>query len=169
MDPWVLCDKTFPGDMPCVRVRNLQLGNLQQTNTTELRVLLLWRGIMTSATLREANILLGLAYNVRGLIHYHHDRKHGGIQAHKNLFKPPHHQSPVWWLMNFIRVTYGSRNDSKTATPPRPTPAWLIAHKSWGHKAHCTSCRQLNSLESILSKWLPPKTLPGSMAGFCFF
>jgi hypothetical protein len=36
---------------------------------------------MTKATLIKANILLGLAYSFRGLIHYHLSRKHGGIQA----------------------------------------------------------------------------------------
>jgi hypothetical protein len=33
------------------------------------------------ATLIKDNIELGLAYSFRGLVHYHHCRKHGGMQA----------------------------------------------------------------------------------------
>ena len=36
---------------------------------------------MTMATLIKDNIELGLAYSFRGLVHYHHGRKHGGMQA----------------------------------------------------------------------------------------
>jgi hypothetical protein len=36
---------------------------------------------MTKATLIKANILLGLAYSFRGLVHYHHGRKHGNVQT----------------------------------------------------------------------------------------
>jgi hypothetical protein len=35
---------------------------------------------MTIATLRKANIQLGLAYSFRSSGHYQHDKKHGGIQ-----------------------------------------------------------------------------------------
>jgi hypothetical protein len=34
---------------------------------------------MTEATLIKDNILLGLAYRFRGLLHYHHGRKHGRV------------------------------------------------------------------------------------------
>ena len=34
--------------------------------------------------------------------------------------------------------------------------------QSWEPGAYCTACRQLNRLESILSKWLWSKCLPGS-------
>jgi hypothetical protein len=33
---------------------------------------------MTKTTLTQANISLGLPYRFRGLVHYHHGRKHGG-------------------------------------------------------------------------------------------
>ena len=36
---------------------------------------------MIIATLINENILLGLAYSFRNLVHYHHGRKHGGMQA----------------------------------------------------------------------------------------
>jgi hypothetical protein len=36
---------------------------------------------MTDATLIVENIPLGLAYSFRGSVHYHHGRKHGGMQA----------------------------------------------------------------------------------------
>ena len=36
---------------------------------------------MIKATLIKANISLGLAYCFRGLIHYHHSRKHGSMPA----------------------------------------------------------------------------------------
>jgi len=36
---------------------------------------------MTTATLIKENISLGLAYSSQGLVHYHHGRKHGGLQT----------------------------------------------------------------------------------------
>jgi hypothetical protein len=36
---------------------------------------------MTRAILKKPNIKLGLAYSFRGLVHYHHGRKHGSMQA----------------------------------------------------------------------------------------
>ena len=71
---------------------------------------------------------------------------------------------------NMGKVTYGSRNDSTTATLPKSTPAWGDSSQSWEPGAHSTTCRQLNRLESVLSrypKW--KKSLPGSAAAFCFF
>jgi hypothetical protein len=35
---------------------------------------------MTTETLIKEIISLGLAYSIRGLVHYHHDGKHGGMQ-----------------------------------------------------------------------------------------
>jgi hypothetical protein len=42
---------------------------------------------MTMTTLTEENISLGLAYSFRDLVHYHHDRKHGGMLADMVLKK----------------------------------------------------------------------------------
>jgi hypothetical protein len=42
---------------------------------------------MSKATLIKRNISLGLAYRFRGSIHYHHDEKHGSIQADMVLEK----------------------------------------------------------------------------------
>jgi hypothetical protein len=42
---------------------------------------------MTQATLTKANISFELAYSFRYLVHYHHDRKHGNIQADMILGK----------------------------------------------------------------------------------
>jgi hypothetical protein len=36
---------------------------------------------MTKATLTKDNVYLELAYGLRGSVHYHHGRKHGGMQA----------------------------------------------------------------------------------------
>jgi hypothetical protein len=36
---------------------------------------------MTVATFIKENIELGMVFNFRGLVHYLHDRKHGGKQA----------------------------------------------------------------------------------------
>jgi hypothetical protein len=44
---------------------------------------------MTTATLIKENISLGLAYSFRGLVHYHHERKHGRIQA--DMVRVLHH------------------------------------------------------------------------------
>lgn len=35
---------------------------------------------MTKATIKKENTYLGLAYGFRGLVHYHHGRKHGILQ-----------------------------------------------------------------------------------------
>jgi hypothetical protein len=36
---------------------------------------------MTKASLIKENVQFGFVYNFRGLVHYHHGRKHGNIQA----------------------------------------------------------------------------------------
>ena len=42
---------------------------------------------MTKATLIFGQHLIGLSYNVRGSVHYHHGRKHGSVQADMVLEK----------------------------------------------------------------------------------
>jgi hypothetical protein len=42
---------------------------------------------MTMATLTKKNISLRLAYRFKGLVHYYHGRKHGGMQADMALEK----------------------------------------------------------------------------------
>jgi hypothetical protein len=37
--------------------------------------------MMTKATLTKDSIELGLAYRLRGSVHYHHGRKHGSVWA----------------------------------------------------------------------------------------
>ena len=46
-----------------------------------VKISLLWRDSMTTATLLKENISLGLAYSFKGSVHCHHGRKHGSIQA----------------------------------------------------------------------------------------
>jgi hypothetical protein len=46
-----------------------------------VRVLMLGRDTMTTATLTKDNIYLGLAYRFRSLVHYHPGQKHGRIQV----------------------------------------------------------------------------------------
>lgn len=43
---------------------------------------------MTKATFIKESISLGLTYSFRGLGHYHHDRKHGSLQADMVLGSP---------------------------------------------------------------------------------
>jgi hypothetical protein len=43
---------------------------------------------MTKASLIKENIDLGLAYCFRGLVHSHHDGKHGSVQADIVLEEP---------------------------------------------------------------------------------
>jgi hypothetical protein len=43
---------------------------------------------MPKATLVKANISLGLAYNVRGFVCYHHGGKHGSTKADMMLEEP---------------------------------------------------------------------------------
>jgi len=52
-----------------------------KTLLSSLGFLLLWRDTRTKATLIKANMKLGLAPRFRGLVHYHHSRKHGSVQA----------------------------------------------------------------------------------------
>jgi len=46
-----------------------------------------WRDPMNTAALINGDISLGLAYRFRGLVHYHHGRKHNGTQADTMLEK----------------------------------------------------------------------------------
>ena len=57
-------------------------------------------------------------------------------------------------------VAYRRRNDSETFASPKPALACMTAHKAGNW-----SFEQLNSLESVLSKGLWSKSLPGSWAG----
>lgn len=45
---------------------------------------------------------------------------------------------------NMWRVTYSSRNKSKTTESPQLIPVLVTAYKSSKSGAHCTACRQLN-------------------------
>ena len=44
---------------------------------------------MTMTALIKENIKLGLAYSFRGLVYYHHGKKHGSAQADTVLEKEP--------------------------------------------------------------------------------
>lgn len=51
-------------------------------NTSVLATALLKRRVtMTLANLIKEIISLGLAYNLIGIVHYHHDGEHGGRQT----------------------------------------------------------------------------------------
>lgn len=54
----------------------------------------------------------------------------------------------------FSLGTYSSRNDSETAATPKPTPAQVTGHQSSIPGACGTAYRQLNRLESVLSRYL---------------
>lgn len=55
---------------------------------------------------------------------------------------------------------------TQTVIPPKLTPTWVTAHKSWESGAHCTACRWLNRWKSVFSKWLRwSKPLPGRWSG----
>lgn len=43
---------------------------------------------------------------------------------------------------------------------PKPTPVWVTDCWSWKPGAYCTPCRQLNKVESVLSKHLVWSLLP---------
>ena len=49
-----------------------------------LRVLSLGRHTMTKATLMRKTFNWGLAYSFRALVHCHHGRKHGSMQADRH-------------------------------------------------------------------------------------
>ena len=66
-------------------------------------------------------------------------------------------------------VTYRSRNDSDCCISK--THSSTAHTQSWERGAGCTACRQLNRLESVLSRflsWSEP-LLPGIWAGVFFF
>ena len=53
---------------------------------------------------------------------------------------------------------------------PKPTPGWVLAHKSWKTRAYYTTYPQLHRLESVISwccSWSKP--LQHCSASFCFF
>lgn len=57
----------------------------------------------------------------------------------------------------FIGDAYRSRNDSKIAVSPKPTPA---------PGTYCTACKYINEMESVLSRWLSwSESFPSSLAG----
>lgn len=83
-----------------------------------------------------------------------------------------YHQSSAWGTMGFHQVTYkniGSdvtymcRNDTKIATSPKHTPAWVTPH-NLEHTAQPAGGQQA-ALSMPLSQSTP---LPGRSAGFCF-
>jgi hypothetical protein len=49
---------------------------------------------MTTATLIKESILLGLAYSLRGLVHYHRGREYGDTQVDMVLEKKLQHPEP---------------------------------------------------------------------------
>ena len=53
-----------------------------------VRVLLLGRYNMTRATLIKKFVFIGSGLRFRGLVHYHHGRKHGSMQADMVLEEP---------------------------------------------------------------------------------
>ena len=63
--------------------------------------------------------------------------------------------------MSFIGVTYGNRVRGylqeqkwlKGSSITKAHPGWVTAHKSWDG-APCTTCNQLNRLDSVLSRCL---------------
>jgi hypothetical protein len=57
-------------------------------------------------------------------------------------------------------VPYRSRNDSKTPASPRPTPAWVTAHRA-GNPEHTAQPAGSWTGQMVSS--------PGSSAGLCFF
>ena len=53
--------------------------------------------------------------------------------------------------MSGIEVTYRSRNYSKTAISPKPTPAWVTAHKAGNVKPTAQPAGS-SAMESVLSR-----------------
>ena len=74
------CPRTHFVDQASLELRNLV--------ASAFRVLGLKVCATTSTTLIKENIELGLTYSFRGLVHYHHGRKHGSIQADMVLGEP---------------------------------------------------------------------------------
>lgn len=67
---FLLCSQTF-----------VVLAKYARKACVLVTVWLLWRDVMTMAALMEGSICLGLAYNVRDLVHYHHGKEHGSAQV----------------------------------------------------------------------------------------
>jgi hypothetical protein len=61
---------------------------------------------MIKAALIKANMYLGLAYSLRGLVHYHHGRKPDSMQAGHSL--------SIYMRLKSVSVTYLLQK----ATPP---------------------------------------------------
>lgn len=45
------------------------------------------------------------------------------------------HGEPI----SFMKITYRSKNNKKTAVSPKPNAAYVTIHKSWAPRTHCTA------------------------------
>ena len=81
------------------------------------------------------------------------------------------------WLNGVWKWNGSTYNTFLLLVPNRKNSCITKAHtstganlQSWESGAHHTACRQLNRLESVLSRFFSwSKPLPGSLAAFCFF
>lgn len=88
-----------------------------------------------------------------------------------------YYQNRICWTNEFYwdylleygwGVTYRNRNDLKTMASQTSISIWVTMYKTWEPGSHCTACRQLRTLESVLcrgirwSKLLPSSPLSSS-------
>ena len=79
------------------------------------------------ATLIKVNITLGLAYTFRGSVHYHHDRKHGSMQADM--------------ILEELGVLYPDLKATKKRQPSRQGGLKAHSHSGTSYKATLTPTR----------------------------
>jgi hypothetical protein len=83
---------------------------------------------MTTATLIKTNISLGLAHSFRCLVHYHHSRKHGNMQADMEL-------RVLHWDPQVAGRNSDTLARSEHLRPQRPCPRDLQQSHAYYNKA----------------------------------
>lgn len=80
-----------------------------------------------------------------------------GNWSQTKVMIPP--KSTPWWTNEFIRVIYRNMGErlltgewisQRQLYHWKPNPSWVTSHKRWNLGSLCTTCRQLNRLESLL-------------------
>ena len=131
-------------------------------------VLLLWRDTMTKGIFKKKALNWGLAYSFKGLVHYHHGRKHDSMQAGMDL-----RACILICRQQAERNTQGTSQAFETSklipsdTPPPTRPHLLILPEQfytlvtkhwnrWAHRDHSHSNHHSEWRESMLQhlQWI---------------
>ena len=106
-----------------------------------VRVSLLWRDTVPKTTLIKGNISLELAYNFRGLIHYHHGETHGSVQADTMV-----EESSTTWFKGIQETVW--HTGCSLSIYESPNPASTVTHFLQQSHTHSNKATSPNSATS---------------------